>query len=66
MKISKLDITKRFLEQPSLGTHIIKRLETNLIQKSLGAWKPTGLNRVSKLGYGHLCLREENLTFDNI
>ena len=23
---------------------------------------PNGLNRISKLGYGHLCLREDNLT----
>ena len=27
---------------------------------------PTSLNRISKLGDGHLCLREENLIFDNI
>ena len=27
--------------------------------------KPKCQDRVAKLGYGHLCLREENLSFDN-
>jgi len=29
----------------------------------LRAIKPKGLNGIVKLGYGHLCLREENLSF---
>jgi hypothetical protein len=32
----------------------------------LRSMKTTGLNMISKLGYGPLCLREENLTFENI
>jgi hypothetical protein len=31
----------------------------------LEAIKPKGLNRIAKIGYGHLCLREENLPFNN-
>jgi hypothetical protein len=31
----------------------------------LEAIKPKGLNRIDKIGYGHLCLREENLPFNN-
>jgi hypothetical protein len=33
--------------------------------KCLGAIKPKVLNRIAKIGYGHLCLREENISFDN-
>jgi hypothetical protein len=29
----------------------------------LGAINPKDLNRIAKIGYGHLCLREENLIF---
>jgi hypothetical protein len=29
--------------------------------KVLGTIKPKGINRRAKIGYGHLCLREENL-----
>jgi hypothetical protein len=32
-------------------------LESQIIFKVLGAIKPKGLNRVAKIGYGHLCLR---------
>jgi len=31
----------------------------------LGALKPKVLNRIAKIGSGHLCLREENLSFIN-
>jgi len=31
----------------------------------MGAIKPKVLNKMAKIGYGHLCLREENLSFDN-
>jgi hypothetical protein len=27
---------------------------------------PKGLNRIAKIGYSYLCLREENLSFDKI
>ena len=33
--------------------------------KILGAIKPKTLYRIAKIGYGHLCLREENLSFIN-
>jgi len=33
--------------------------------KVLGAIKPKGLHRIAKIGYSHLCLREENLSFIN-
>ena len=32
----------------------------------MGARKPKGLNRVAKIGYGHLCMREENDEVDQI
>ena len=34
-------------------------------KKKLGARKPKGLNRTAKISKGHLCLREENLSFIN-
>jgi hypothetical protein len=43
---------------------IIERLENQIILKCLGAIKTKGLNRTAKIGYGHLCLRMENLSFD--
>ena len=35
--------------------------------KVLGASKPKGLNKIVKIGQAnlHVCLREENLSFDN-
>ena len=30
--------------------------------KSLAAWKPKGLNRLVKIGYGHVGLRDENVS----
>jgi len=43
------------LEKPSSGTLKIERLES----------QPKGLNRIDKVGYDHLLLREENLSFIN-
>jgi hypothetical protein len=40
-------------------------LESEIISKYLGARKTKGLNRIVKIGYCCLCLREENLGFDN-
>jgi hypothetical protein len=37
-----------FLEEPLSGTLIIKRLQSKIIQKSLGAFKSMDLNRVGK------------------
>ena len=34
-------------------------------EKSFETSKPKGLNRISKVGYGHLCAREENIIFIN-
>ena len=53
-----------FLEQPSSGTLNVERLESQIILKVLGS-KPKGLIPILKIGYGHLCLREENLRFNN-
>ena len=33
--------------------------------KSLGTRKPKAINRTVNIGEGHLCLREENLSFNN-
>ena len=38
-----------------------KRLENQIILKVLGVSKPKGLNSITKIDQGHLCLREENL-----
>jgi hypothetical protein len=35
------------------------------VLKSLGASKLKGVNMTPTIGYGHLCLREKNLTFIN-
>ena len=43
-----------FLEYPSSGTLKIERLECQIF---LGAIKPTGQNRIAKIGKGHLYLR---------
>ena len=45
----------------SYGTPIVKRLESHIILKSTGASKPKALNRVAKIDYGYLCLREFDL-----
>jgi hypothetical protein len=33
--------------------------------KAFGASKPKGLNRIAKIGYGQIFLRDENLYFYN-
>ena len=53
-----------FLENTSSGTLKAERLESHIIYKSLGVIKLNGLNRITN-GYGHLCRREENLSFIN-
>jgi hypothetical protein len=50
---------------PSSGTIAVERMESQIIKKVLGASKPKGLNRIAKMGLSHLCLREENLSFNN-
>ena len=34
----------------------------HVIKNNLGAVKSKGLNRIAKIGYGHLCLRDESLS----
>jgi hypothetical protein len=40
----------------------VKRLENQIM---FGASKLKGINRMAKIIYGHLCLREEYLCFNN-
>ena len=42
-----------------------RKLGTANNLKGFGSSKPKGLNRIAKIGYGHLCLREENIRFNN-
>ena len=48
---------------PSSGTFKVKILESQIILKSLGASKPKDLKKIA--GYGHICLREEHLCYNN-
>jgi hypothetical protein len=43
----------------------VERLENLISYMCLGGIKPKGPNSVVKVGYGHLFLREENLSFNN-
>jgi hypothetical protein len=44
----------------------VKGLGNLIIQMFLGARKPKqDPNRIAKICYGHLCLREDNLSFNN-
>jgi hypothetical protein len=42
----------------------VKRLKSQIIQMSMRRRKPEGLNRMAIIGYGHLSLRDEDLTFN--
>jgi hypothetical protein len=42
----------------------VESLESQIMLKVLGR-KPKGQDRIAKIGYGHLWLREENLSFNN-
>ena len=64
MLIKTLDIKFGLWDNPHpSGTPKAKILESQMILKSLGARKPKGLNRVDKISYGHLSLRDEYLSF---
>jgi hypothetical protein len=39
-------------------------MPNNKKNQTLGASKPKDINRMAKLIYGHLCMREDNLNFD--
>ena len=49
-----------------IGAVKAKNLENQIISKSLVARKPKGMNKISKMGYDYLCLREMNFSFINI
>lgn len=42
-----------------------KGWKAKIIIKKVGASKPKGLNRMAKIGKGHLYQKEENLSFNN-
>jgi hypothetical protein len=54
-----------FLEKPSLGTLKVKRVGSQIIVKYIAARNPKGVNRGANIDYGHTCLREEVLRFNN-
>jgi len=41
-------------------------LENQIVLKYFGSIKTKGLNRIAKIGYGHICPMEEYLSFNNI
>jgi hypothetical protein len=60
----KFSAHESFLEEDSLGMLQIERLESQIIKNTLETSKPKGLNRVSKICYRCLSMREENLSFN--
>jgi len=52
------------------GNNIVEMLESctfhKKINKKFKVLGAKGLNRIAKIGQGHLCLREENLSIINI
>jgi hypothetical protein len=55
----KLSAHDAFLESPSSGTFKVENLENQIIYKFLGSIKRKDLNRIAKIGSGHLCMMEE-------
>ena len=53
------------LEQPSPGTLKAKIFESQIIYKSLLARKSKDPDRIAKIGHGHLCLLDKNLSLNN-
>jgi hypothetical protein len=43
----------------------IRYSQSQIFYKYLGARKPKSLNRIAKIAYVLLCLREENFSFNN-
>jgi hypothetical protein len=39
-----------------------KDWKAKYFSKCLGAIKPKSLNRIAKISYGHLCLKEDNIS----
>ena len=57
--ISNLVHKMRFWNNPHQVKLKVEKLESQIINKKLGVSKQTGLNRIAKVGYGHLrCLVE--------
>jgi hypothetical protein len=46
-----------FLEQTSTGTLLVKRLKSQIIERSLGASAPKGISRIANMGECRICLR---------
>ena len=59
MKTHQMYCTRRVAEVTLISTHNQKIGKPNNL--NLGAIKPKGLNMIAQIGYGHICLREENL-----
>jgi hypothetical protein len=54
-----------FLGKHSWGMLKVETLESQIIVIVLGTSKPKVLNSIAKIGQDHLCLREENIGFNN-
>jgi hypothetical protein len=46
------------VEQPLVPTSIVERLKSQIMLMYLIANNTKGLNKIVRIGYGHLCLRE--------
>jgi hypothetical protein len=53
------------LKKPSPGMLKAKLCKAQIIYKSLGVLKPKDLNRIAKIDFGHIYLREEYFSFYN-
>ena len=61
----KFSVQKTFLEYTSSGMLKAKIFKCQIILNSLGARKPNGLNRVARIAYGRLCLKDEYVSMSN-
>ena len=55
----KLSGHDAFLESPSSGTFKVENLENQIIFKFLGSIKRKDLNRIAKIGSGHLYMMKK-------
>jgi hypothetical protein len=51
-------------KRSSSGTLKFERFENQIILNVLEESKPKGLNRIAKIDYGHLYMREENINLN--
>jgi hypothetical protein len=52
------------------GITLIRYAQSRKIRKAnnliiFGSYKPKGLNMIAEIGISHICLSEENLSFEN-